>query len=197
MANHGHQLCLARPRGESCRTSRKRKHPHMQELPECICFDCELPLMVRREAALLTAQGVPLISANSAWRKFQGLGFDYEHPDGSDLCALCTQPADGEPMLRLARRRSLQAQLARAMPRSGQRVSRRYRCAATGRCAPVLRRLAGPRSDRPKGPLARRAHPLPQRARQAGPAGAASGPAPALAAEGKWLRPSSSPCRAW
>ena len=72
----------------------------MQELPECICFDCELPLMVRREAALLTAQGVPLISANSAWRKFQGLGFDYEHPDGSDLCALCTQPADGEPMLK-------------------------------------------------------------------------------------------------
>ena len=72
----------------------------MHELPECICFDCDTQLMVRREAALLTAQGVPLISANSAWRKFQGLGFDYEHPDGSDLCALCTQPADGEPMLK-------------------------------------------------------------------------------------------------
>ena len=57
------------------------------------------------------------------------------------------------------------------MPRSGQRVSRRYRCAAAGRCAPVLRRLAGPRSDRPKGPLARRAHELPQRSRQAGPEG--------------------------
>ena len=100
MAHHGHQLCLARPRGEPCPNSRETQHPHMQELTKCICFDCDTQLMVRREAALLTAQGVPLISANSAWRKFQGLGFDYEHPDGSDLCALCTQPADGEPMLK-------------------------------------------------------------------------------------------------
>ena len=71
----------------------------MQELPECICFDCEPQLMVRREAALLKAQGVPLISADRARGKY-GLGRDYEHPDGSDLCALCTQPADGEPMLK-------------------------------------------------------------------------------------------------
>ena len=72
----------------------------MHELPECICFDCDTQLMVRREAALLTAQGVPLISANSVRRKFPRLGFDYEHPDGSDLCALCTHPADGEPVLK-------------------------------------------------------------------------------------------------
>ena len=71
----------------------------MPELPECICFDCETQLMVRREAALLTAQGVRLISAKRARDKY-GLGRDYEHPDGSGLCALCTQPADGEPMLK-------------------------------------------------------------------------------------------------
>ena len=70
----------------------------MQELTKCICFDCETQLMVRREAALLTAQGVPLISAKRASDKY-GLGRDYEHPDGSGLCALCTQPADGEPVL--------------------------------------------------------------------------------------------------
>ena len=99
VANHGHQQCLARPSGEPCPKPRRRKHPHMQELPECICFDCEPQLMVRREAALLKAQGVPLISADRARGKY-GLGRDYEHPDGSDLCALCTQPADGEPMLK-------------------------------------------------------------------------------------------------
>ena len=67
----------------------------MQELPKCICFDCVEPLTVRREAALLKAQGVPLISAYLARTKFSGLGLGYEH--GSDLCALCTQPADGAP----------------------------------------------------------------------------------------------------
>ena len=71
----------------------------MPELPDCVCFDCEPQLMVRREAALLKAQGVPLISADRARGKY-GLGRDYDHPDGSDLCALCTQPADGEPMLK-------------------------------------------------------------------------------------------------
>ena len=68
-------------------------------------------------------------------------------------------------VLRLARRQSLQAELARGMPRSGQQVSRRHRCVVTGLRAPVLHRLAGPQSDRPKGPLARRAHPLPQPAK--------------------------------
>ena len=72
----------------------------MQELPECICFDCVEPLMVRREAALLMEKGVPLIAAYRARTKFPGLGLGYEHPDGSDPCALCTQPADGEPMLK-------------------------------------------------------------------------------------------------
>ena len=56
--------------------------------------------MVRREAALLMEKGVPLIAAYRARTKFPGLGLGYEHPDGSDLCALCTQPADGEPMLK-------------------------------------------------------------------------------------------------
>ena len=69
----------------------------MQELPECICFDdCEPQLMVRREAALLTAQGVPLMSADRARDKYQGLGPDYKHQLRVDNERLQREKAEAE-----------------------------------------------------------------------------------------------------
>ena len=106
MANHGRQLCpFETPIGEPCANSCSTLHPYMLEF-DC-CFECKELVTVTREAARLSTEGVPLVSVNSVWMKFQGLPGDYQHPVGSvgglareTLCALCTKPANGdEPML--------------------------------------------------------------------------------------------------
>ena len=101
MANHGQQLCLAKPRGEPCAKPRQTQHPCMPELPNCICFDCCEWLLVRWVSALLAAAAVPLLPAGGVWRKFKVPG-DFQYPPaGSVLCAFCTQPAHGdEPLLK-------------------------------------------------------------------------------------------------
>ena len=105
MATHVQQLCpCATPFGEPCANFCKRPHPYMPEL-RC-CFDCEKLLTVMRETARLSTEGLPLVSADRVKTNFQ-LPADLQFPVGSvggmareTLCALCTQPANGdEPML--------------------------------------------------------------------------------------------------
>ena len=104
MANHGQQLCLAKPRGEPCANPRQTQHPCMPELPNCICFDCCEWLLVRWVSALLAAAAVPLVPAGGVWRKFKVPG-DFQYPPaGSVLCAFCTQPAHGDEPSRSAHR---------------------------------------------------------------------------------------------
>ena len=107
MANHGQQLCLATPLGEPCANPRQTQHPYLLEIPSCCCFGCKELVMVTREAARLSTKGVPLVSVDRVKSKFQIVGSGYQHPAGSvgglareTLCALCTQPANGDkPML--------------------------------------------------------------------------------------------------
>ena len=103
MANHGQQLCLATPLGEPCANPRQTQHPYLLEIPSCCCFGCKELVMVTREAARLSTKGVPLVSVDRVKSKFQIVGSGYQHPAGSvgglareTLCALCTQPANGD-----------------------------------------------------------------------------------------------------
>ena len=106
MANHAQQLCpCTTPLGEPCANSCSTLHPYMPEAAAC-CFGCKELVMVMREAARLSTEGVPLVSVDRVKSKFQlPRGFQYQAgsvggPARETLCALCTKPADGdEPML--------------------------------------------------------------------------------------------------
>ena len=105
MANHSQQLCPCTTTfGEPCANFCKTPHPYMREL-SC-CFDCEKLLTVMRETARLSTEGLPLVADDRVKTKLQ-LPADLQFPAGSvggpareTLCALCTQPANGDgPML--------------------------------------------------------------------------------------------------
>ena len=73
--------CLAKPDGEPCVNRCGTSHPYMPEL-SC-CFSCKETMMVTRESARLTTEGLPIRSADCIKTKFQGVPTDYQHPNGS------------------------------------------------------------------------------------------------------------------
>jgi len=94
--------CLAKPHGEPCTGHCETPHPYLPEI-RC-CFLCAERQKVMRESARLSTEGVPLVSDKSAQGKFALA--DYQHPTGSagglareTLCALCTQPANGDELM--------------------------------------------------------------------------------------------------
>ena len=100
MAARVPQLCPLKPFGEQCANFCNTPHPYLREL-SC-CFDCEKLLTVMRETARLSTEGVPLVSDDRVKTKLQ-LPTDFQCPAGSvggmareTLCALCTQPANGD-----------------------------------------------------------------------------------------------------
>ena len=105
MAKHAQQCPCTTPFGEPCSNSCSTLHPYMPEAAAC-CFECKESLIVTREAARLSTEGVPLVSNGRVKSKFQlPAGFQYQAgsvggPARETLCALCTKPVDGdEPML--------------------------------------------------------------------------------------------------